>query len=246
MIRVQAFAKTDVGIMRQMNQDFCYANTSREGLLPNLFIVADGMGGHNAGDFASRFCVDKFVELVRNAGAGVISRLSFMESAIKETNEQLIVKAAENPELDGMGTTFVMCTISDENEMDVLNIGDSRLYLIDTDIRQITEDHSLVMEMVKNGEIKKEEARFHPKKNVVTRAISAIGLVIPDMFRVPVKKDDIILLCSDGLSNMIADSEIYDIINENRDDLEKTANTLVDRANRNGGRDNITVVLVKI
>ena len=246
MIRVQAFAKTDVGIMRQMNQDFCYANTSREGLLPNLFIVTDGMGGHNAGDFASRFCVDKFVELVRNAGAGVISRLSFMESAIKETNEQLIVKAAENPELDGMGTTFVMCTISDENEMDVLNIGDSRLYLIDTDIRQITEDHSLVMEMVKNGEIKKEEARFHPKKNVVTRAISAIGLVIPDMFRVPVKKDDIILLCSDGLSNMIADSEIYDIINENRDDLEKTANTLVDRANRNGGRDNITVVLVKI
>ena len=246
MIRVQAFAKTDVGIMRQMNQDFCYANTSREGLLPNLFIVADGMGGHNAGDFASRFCVDKFVELVRNAGAGVISRLSFMESAIKETNEQLIVKAAENPELDGMGTTFVMCTISDENEMDVLNIGDSRLYLIDTDIRQITEDHSLVMEMVKNGEIKKEEARFHPKKNVVTRAISAIGLVIPDMFRVPVKKDDIILLCSDGLSNMIADSEIYDIINENRDDLEKAANTLVDRANRNGGRDNITVVLVKI
>ncbi|MBR4343817.1 MAG: Stp1/IreP family PP2C-type Ser/Thr phosphatase [Lachnospiraceae bacterium] len=243
---MQAFAKTDVGIMRQMNQDFCYANTSREGLLPNLFIVADGMGGHNAGDFASRFCVDKFVELVRNAGAGVISRLSFMESAIKETNEQLIVKAAENPELDGMGTTFVMCTISDENEMDVLNIGDSRLYLIDTDIRQITEDHSLVMEMVKNGEIKKEEARFHPKKNVVTRAISAIGLVIPDMFRVPVKKDDIILLCSDGLSNMIADSEIYDIINENRDDLEKTANTLVDRANRNGGRDNITVVLVKI
>ena len=98
MIRVQAFAKTDVGIMRQMNQDFCYANTSREGLLPNLFIVADGMGGHNAGDFASRFCVDKFVELVRNAGAGVISRLSFMESAIKETNEQLIVKAAENPD----------------------------------------------------------------------------------------------------------------------------------------------------
>ena len=243
---MQAYAKTDVGIMRQMNQDYCYAGTSEKGLLPNLFIVADGMGGHNAGDFASRFCVDKFVELVRNAGAGVVSKLSFLESAIKETNEQLIVKAAENPELEGMGTTFVACTISDDNEMDVLNIGDSRLYLIDSSIRQITEDHSLVMEMVKNGEIKKDEARFHPKKNVVTRAISAIGLVIPDMFRVPVKKDDIILLCSDGLSNMVADSEIYDIINENRDDLEKTANTLVDRANRNGGRDNITVVLIKI
>lgn len=245
---MQAFAKTDVGVMRQMNQDYCYANTAQEGLLPNLFIVADGMGGHNAGDYASRFCVEKFVELIRNAGSGVLSKLSFLEEAIKETNEQLIVKAAENPDLDGMGTTFVACTVSAENEMDVLNIGDSRLYLIDrvSGIKQITEDHSLVMEMVKQGEIKKDEARFHPKKNVVTRAISAIGVVIPDMFRVPVKEGDIILLCSDGLSNMLADFEIYDIINDNRENLEKAANALVERANRNGGKDNITVVLVKI
>ncbi|MBO4336760.1 MAG: protein phosphatase 2C domain-containing protein, partial [Lachnospiraceae bacterium] len=128
---MQAIAKTDVGIMRQMNQDYCYANTAQEGLLPNLFIVADGMGGHNAGDYASRFCVEKFVELIRNAGSGVLSKLSFLEEAIKETNEQLIVKAAENPDLEGMGTTFVACTVSAENEMDVLNIGDSRLYLID-------------------------------------------------------------------------------------------------------------------
>ena len=243
---MQAAAKTDVGVMRQMNQDFCYANTKSEGLLPNLFIVADGMGGHNAGDFASRFCVEKFVELVTKAGPDVVSKLSFLEHAIKETNEQLIIKATENPELEGMGTTFVVATISPDNEMDVLNIGDSRLYLIDNDIRQITEDHSLVMEMVKNGEIKKEEARFHPKKNVVTRAISAIGVVIPDMFRVPVKKGDIILMCSDGLSNMVADNEIYAIINENRDDLNMAADILIERANRNGGRDNITVVLIKI
>ena len=243
---MQAYAKTDVGIMRQMNQDYCYINLNQEGLLPNLFIVADGMGGHNAGDFASRFCVEKFVELIRNAGTGVVSKLSFLESAIRETNEQLIIKATENPELEGMGTTFVAATVSQNNEMDVLNIGDSRLYLIDSEIRQITEDHSLVMEMVKNGEIKKEEARFHPKKNVVTRAISAIGVVIPDLFRVPVKKGDIILLCSDGLSNMVADNEIYDIINENRDDLNTCSDILVDRANRNGGKDNITVVLIKI
>ena len=244
---MQACAKTDVGVMRQVNQDYCYANTNSEGLLPNLFIVADGMGGHNAGDYASRFCVEKFVELVRNAGTGVASKLSFLESAIRETNEQLIMRAAENPELEGMGTTFVAATVSDDYEMDVLNIGDSRLYLIDQDgINQITEDHSLVMEMVRNGELKKEEIRFHPKKNVVTRAISAIGVVIPDMFRVPVKKDDIILLCSDGLSNMIADSEIYDIINGNRESMEKTADELIERANRNGGKDNISVVLIKI
>ena len=243
---MQACAKTDVGIMRQMNQDYCYASTESLGLLPNLFIVADGMGGHNAGDFASRFCVEKFVELVRNAGTGVISKLSFLENAIRETNEQLIIKATDNPELEGMGTTFVAATVTDNKEMDVFNIGDSRLYLIDSSIRQITEDHSLVMEMVKNGEIKKEEARFHPKKNVVTRAISAIGVVIPDMFRVPVKQGDIILLCSDGLSNMVADNEIYDIINENRNNLNECADILVDRANRNGGKDNITVVLIKI
>jgi len=232
--------------MRQMNQDYCYANTRPEGLLPNLFIVADGMGGHNAGDYASRFCVEKFVEIIRNAGTGVVSKLSFLENAIRETNEQLIVTAAENPELEGMGTTFVACTVSDDNEMDVLNIGDSRLYLINSDIRQITEDHSLVMEMVKNGEIKKDEARFHPKKNVVTRAISAIGVVIPDMFRVPVKKGDIVLLCSDGLSNMLADPEIFDIVRENRSDLGKTAEILIEKANSNGGKDNITVVLVEI
>ena len=244
---MQACAKTDVGIMRQVNQDYCYANTKAEGLLPNLFIVADGMGGHNAGDYASRFCVEKFVELVRNAGTGVASKLSFLENAIRETNEQLIMKAAENPDLEGMGTTFVAATVSDNYEMDVLNIGDSRLYLIDSEeINQITEDHSLVMEMVRNGELKKEEVRFHPKKNVVTRAISAIGVVIPDMFRVPVKKDDIVLLCSDGLSNMIADSEIYDIINGNRADIDKMAEELIDRANRNGGKDNISVVLIKI
>ena len=199
---MQSCAKTDVGIMRQMNQDYCFADNNRVGLLPNLFIVADGMGGHNAGDFASRFCVEKFVEIMRNAGEGVLSRLSFIEDAIRETNEQLIVKAAENSELEGMGTTFVAATIDSDNIMNVINIGDSRLYVIDSDIWQVTEDHSLVMEMVKNGDIKKEEARFHPKKNVVTRAISAMGVVIPDMFEVPLEKGNIVLLCSDGLSNI--------------------------------------------
>lgn len=246
MIWVQSCAKTDVGIMRQVNQDYCYASNERVGLLSNLFIVADGMGGHNAGDFASRFCVEKFVDILRNAGDGVISRLSFIEDAIRETNEQLIVKAAENAELEGMGTTFVAATIDETNTMNVINIGDSRLYVIDSDIWQVTEDHSLVMEMIKNGEIKKEEARFHPKKNVVTRAISAMGVVIPDMFEVPVRKGNIILLCSDGLSNMVADSEILEVVKCYDDNLEKCADVLIDRANKNGGRDNISVVLVKI
>ncbi len=243
---MQSCAKTDVGIMRQMNQDYCFASEKPVGLLPNLFIVADGMGGHNAGDFASRFCVERFVDIMRNAGEGILSRLSFIEDAIRDTNEQLIVKAAENPELEGMGTTFVAATIDSENIMNVINIGDSRLYVINSDIWQVTEDHSLVMEMVKNGDIKKEEARFHPKKNVVTRAISAMGVVIPDMFEVPLNKGDIILLCSDGLSNMVADSEILEVVKEYEEDLVKCTDVLVDRANKNGGKDNISVVLVKI
>lgn len=232
--------------MRQMNQDYCFADNNRVGLLPNLFIVADGMGGHNAGDFASRFCVEKFVEIMRNAGEGVLSRLSFIEDAIRETNEQLIVKAAENSELEGMGTTFVAATIDSDNIMNVVNIGDSRLYVIDSDIWQVTEDHSLVMEMVKNGDIKKEEARFHPKKNVVTRAISAMGVVIPDMFEVPLEKGNIVLLCSDGLSNMLADSEILETVKEYDENLDRCAEVLIDRANKNGGKDNISVVLVRI
>ena len=243
---MQSCAKTDVGLTRQINQDYCYATDNPCGLLPNLYIVADGMGGHNAGDFASRFCVEKFVELMQDAGEGVLSKLSYIEDAIRETNEQLIIKAAEDPNLDGMGTTFVAATVNEKNEMDVINIGDSRLYVINSDIKQITHDHSLVEEMVKNGDLKKEEARFHPKKNVVTRAISAMGVVVPDMFRVPLKKDDVVLLCSDGLSNMLADNEILDIIKECLPDLVETAKTLIQRANQNGGKDNITVVLIKI
>lgn len=243
---MQSCAKTDVGLMRQVNQDYCFATDRPCGLLPNLYIVADGMGGHNAGDFASRFCVEKFVELMQNAGNGVVSRLNYMEDAVRETNEQLIIKAAESSELEGMGTTFVACTVNSKNELDVLNIGDSRLYVINSEIRQITEDHSLVAEMVRNGDLKKEEARFHPKKNVVTRAISAMGVVVPDMFRVPLKKDDIVLLCSDGLSNMLADNEIFDIIVANSSNLDELAEILIQRANQNGGKDNISVVLVKI
>ena len=231
--------------MRRMNQDYCYASTGSLGILPNLFIVADGMGGHNAGDFASRFCVEKFVELITKAGSGVISKLSFLETAIRETNEQLIIKATENPELEGMGTTFVMATVSDGNEMDVLNIGDSRLYLIDTAIRQITEDHSLVAEMVKKGELSKEEARFHPKKNVVTRALSALGVVTPDFFSLKLEKGAIALLCSDGLSNMLSDAEIFEIISDYREDLSSAVQILIDRANDNGGKDNISAILIK-
>ncbi len=239
---MKAFSATDVGQKREVNQDYIYCNENAVGALPNLFIVADGMGGHNAGDFASRFCVENMVETLQLSSEKTI--IGMIENAITETNEKLILQSKEKVGLEGMGTTLVLATIS-EHIMYVANIGDSRLYLINDTIKQITQDHSLVEEMVKTGEIKKEEARFHPKKNIITRAIGANNKVIPDFFEISVKEDDIILLCSDGLSNMLDDQELYQIVHQYKDDLKKAVEVLLLRANECGGKDNIAVVLVQ-
>lgn len=241
---MRSYAKTDVGLMRQMNQDYIYANDEGVGILPSLYIVADGMGGHNAGDFASRFCVETFVDKM-NAETDRTSIISSVGDALRRTNEELIVKSSESPDLDGMGTTFVAAIIDGSGLMYVANIGDSRLYLIHDGIEQITEDHSLVEEMVRNGDIHKDEARFHPKKNIVTRAISAAGVVSPDLFEVQLKAGDLVLLCSDGLSNMLSDRDIYDIVIRYPDEPETAVNELVSKANDNGGRDNISAVLIR-
>lgn len=244
---MRSVGMTDVGISRQVNQDYIFTSDTTVGVLPNLYIVADGMGGHNAGDFASRFCVEHFMGYLNEIKETPISYISCIEEGIKRTNEQLIMAAAEKPEYDGMGTTFVLATVNKDAVMNVANVGDSRLYLVGKNgIRQITEDHSLVAEMVKEGEISKEEARFHPKKNVVTRALSASCVVIPDMFEVRLSEDDIVLLCSDGLSNMMADDEIYEIVNANRESLMAVGESLVAKANENGGKDNISVVLFSL
>ncbi len=242
---MRSYAQTDIGIVRQMNQDFIFASDQPVGVLANLYIVADGMGGHKAGDFASRFCVEKFTELIREAGPDQYSIITLIEESLRQTNEQLMFKAAESTDYDGMGTTFVGCTISDDGTMIAMNIGDSRLYLVNKEIKQITEDHSLVAEMVRKGEIKKEEARFHPKKNVVTRAISAAGVAIPDFFEVRLQPGDIVLLCSDGLSNMVSDSDIFEIVNAHRESLQDIGICLIQRANDNGGKDNVSVVLAQ-
>lgn len=242
MAFMNAFALTDVGMTRSENQDYLLCLNEPVGEFSNMFIVADGMGGHNAGDFASRFCVEEFVSLIKE-GKG-ITPINKIDLAIKETNERLIEKAADKPEYAGMGTTFVGATVI-ENMMYVFNIGDSRLYVINDTITQITEDHSLVSEMVKNGELKKEEARFHPNKNIVTRAISANGVVSPDFFEVELFEKDIVLLCSDGLSTMLDDEEIFRIVQNNAEDLPAIATKLVSAANENGGKDNISVVLFR-
>lgn len=240
---MKSFSITDIGEKRQVNQDYVFCEEKDIGSFPNMFIVADGMGGHNAGDYASRFCVEVFTNKIKENQQK--TPIGMISEALQNTNDLLLNEARVNEDLQGMGTTFVVATIID-SVMYVANIGDSRLYVIGDEIKQITEDHSLVEEMVKNGELDRKDVRFHPNKNIITRALGANTIVIPDYFEVTLKKEDTILICSDGLTNMLDDKEIMKIVKEYPDDLEISAKTLVKRANENGGKDNISIVIVKM
>jgi protein phosphatase len=240
---LKAFSITDIGERRRINQDYVFCSENAIGKLPNLFIVADGMGGHNAGDYASRFCVEFFTQ--RICVSEMATPISAIEAALAQTNEALISKSKEQSELEGMGTTFVVATIFDK-EMYVANIGDSRLYVIGNEMKQITEDHSLVEAMVKTGELDRDEARVHPNKNIITRALGANVTVEPDFFEVNLNDGDIVLMCSDGLTNMLEDKTIEEIVRKHSDDLEKTAEDLVRCANENGGKDNIAIIIIQV
>lgn len=230
---------TDTGKVRSHNEDSVniVKNDSKEYLL----IVADGMGGHKAGDFASRYTVETFLESVRNSIEE--NPISIIEEGIKVANLSLIERSYESIDREGMGTTFVVATVIG-NSIYIANIGDSRLYLVNNEIQQITRDHSLVEEMINLGEINRKNARTHEKKNIITRAIGADSDVVPDFFEIEYSKGDIILMCSDGLSNMIEDEDIKLIINEGTE-LSDIIQKLIDKANENGGKDNISVVLVE-
>ena len=241
---MESVAITDVGVHREVNQDFVYCNDNSVGILPNLYIVADGMGGHKAGDFASRFCVGEFEKEIKNVTGRTV--IGSMESAIRHTNEELLKIAATNPDYEGMGTTFVAVTITERTAV-VANIGDSRMYLLskEGELRQITEDHSLVEEMIRDGKLDPKEAKHHPKKNVITRALGAAEHVIPDFFEIEAEEGEYILLCSDGLTNMVEDEMIRSIILEPEQTLSVRAEHLIDAANTQGGKDNISVILIK-
>ena len=237
---LKTFSVTDIGKKRKLNQDYVFSSDRKIGNLSNVFSVADGMGGHNAGDYASRYTVDTMVEEIERSFEQ--SPVKILENAIKTANHKLREKAAENPNLFGMGTTVVACTVLGRY-LQVANVGDSRLYVINDKITQITRDHSLVEEMVRMGGIDRVSARNHPDKNIITRAIGATGNVNIDFFEVPLRDGDIILMCSDGLSNMIEDSEILKIVTS-EESLESKAAGLISTANENGGNDNISVVLI--
>ena len=239
---MKTFSITDIGQKRKINEDAMYTSENPVGNLPNLFIVADGMGGHNAGEYASSYAVDVVVNTIRDI---MIEQepVPIFEKATQRANEQVMQKAAEDESKAGMGTTIVATTIVG-NRMYVANVGDSRLYIVGQQIRQITRDHSLVEEMVRLGEVDKEDAKDHPDKNIITRAIGANKNLVIDFFGVELKEFEYVLMCSDGLTNMVEDEEIRSIIMGQRDIAEK-AERLIKTANKNGGKDNVTVVVIE-
>lgn len=238
---MKTFSITDIGQHRKMNQDYYFTSEIPVGNLPNLFIVADGMGGHNAGEYASRHTVETMVSVAETSNH--TTPVAILEEAIQIANGRLIEKAKEDESMRGMGTTIVAATIID-GRIYVANVGDSRLYIVNSGMKQITRDHSLVEEMVRLGEMDKEAAREHPDKNIITRAVGAAKEVEIDFFEEDLKPEDEVLMCSDGLTNMIEDEDIRRIIKGQRDIAEK-AEKLVETANHNGGRDNITVVVIE-
>ena len=230
---------TDPGKVRDHNEDSVVIteNANKEILLA----VADGMGGHKAGDYASRYTVETLEKLIRESTLS--EPAAIIESAVKQANTMLLEEANNHEEMKGMGTTLVICTIHD-NVLTVANVGDSRLYLINDKIRQLSKDHSLVEEMVRLGGIKAEEARNHPDKNIITRAIGVKEDVEPDIYEYRLKKGDMILMCTDGLSNMVEDEDMFNIVKGSRDAVE-AVQMLIEKANSNGGRDNIGVIVAE-
>ena len=236
---MKTFSITDVGMVRQVNQDYVYTTDNPLGPLPNLFVVADGMGGHQAGDYASKYTVEVLRRELKQSEEEDVEKA--LISAIKTANREIIKKASQDPHLKGMGTTVVVATIVNQM-MYFANVGDSRLYLINQGITQLTKDHSLVEEMVRLGGIKPEEAKSHPDKNIITRAIGAKAEVDVDFYEHRLKRGDIILMCTDGLSNMVEDEELFHIVQGGRDIVE-AGTSLVEAAKENGGTDNIGLVL---
>lgn len=234
-------AKTDLGRKRAINQDYVYGTAEPVGQLPNLYLLADGMGGHKAGDYASRFLIEELKSYLAKADGGPTIRL--LDHGINLVNGMLHEKAGENPDLSGMGTTLVACVVEGQTAV-IANVGDSRAYLIHrNNIRQITRDHSYVEEMVERGYMSRGSRDYLASKNIITRAVGIDREVEVDFFEVDVEPGDMILMCSDGLTNMVDDGSIFNIVKDTSGIAER-AETLIDIANINGGKDNIAVILI--
>ena len=240
------YCLTDKGKVRTTNEDFAFASDKSVGSLGNLFIVADGMGGENAGDYASEFAVKKVVELLRSGEEEFIGKDEVVEQirdSISEANWQLFEIARRDATKAGMGTTMVCATFLD-GHLHVSSVGDSRLYVQrGKNLFQITLDHSYVQEMVRNGEITEEAAKHHKYKSRITRAVGAESMVKVDFFDIPVDDIDRVLMCTDGLTNMVSDEEISRVLSKDISPKQQ-AQTLLTKALDAGGKDNVTIIVI--
>lgn len=242
---MRAVGKSVRGMKRENNEDAIFV--SRPGDYPeDLYIVADGMGGHNGGEVASAEAVRAFIKyIVKNHPAAVKSGelLELMTEAAQFSNRAVFEKSRTSPELYGMGTTITASLISGGRAY-IIHAGDSRLYVFRSGkLKQITKDHSYVMEMVKMGEITKEEAKVHPKRNIITRALGTDMELDIDATVLPLEESDVLLMCTDGLDNMVTDDRIEEILNKETKMEDKLAE-LIDTANEKGGFDNISIILI--
>ncbi len=241
---MKATGLSDIGRQRDKNEDAIFMSLKSLGKLPNLFIIADGMGGHQGGEYASQFAIHYFNDFIREKDFYLSDQtiLDILVEGVLYANEKLYITSRKEETLRGMGTTFIVSTII-HNHIYIANVGDSRLYLMDKDIKKITCDHSLVEEMWRKGNLSKEEIKNHPNKNIITRAVGTEKTVKVDTYKVDLLPYQYILMCSDGLTNMLSDKEMVDILLSNNK-LGKKAQHLIDKANEQGGFDNISVIII--
>jgi len=239
---LQIFSKTDRGRVRTDNQDAYFAGKITDDAV--FAVVCDGMGGANAGNVASELAVRHISEYVIRSyrdGMDMTDTEKTLKNAIVSANISLYDKAVNNAELAGMGTTAVAAFVKDGTAV-IAHVGDSRIYLVNGEIKQLTRDHSVVQSLIESGKITPEDAKVHPRKNVITRALGAEENVAVDSDCLNLSNGDTLLLCSDGLTNFLDDKDILTVFQNN--DISAVAERLVEEANKNGGGDNITVVTV--
>lgn len=241
---IKAYAKTDIGKVREMNQDDYHISNSLDEV--QLYMLADGMGGYKGGEIASNQAIQSAKSYIENNFKEIEkdkdSIIQLLASSMEYANMVVYEKSKENKELEGMGTTLEIVLIYN-NKAYIGHIGDSRIYRIRKSfIRKLTQDHSYVQKLVKDGEITPEQAEHHPKKNMLMKALGCNAFVEPDVMVKGFLKDDILVICSDGLSNLVNQEEIYNI---SKEDIEQAPKELVNLANERGGYDNITVIVIK-
>ncbi len=237
------FAKSDIGKARDINQDYYYIPSSDDDL--KLFILADGMGGYNGGEVASKLATESVKNYIENNFNQIEHTrdeiLKLIKNATEYANMVVFEKSKMQEELQGMGTTLDICFIYN-NKIYIGHVGDSRVYRIRGEIiRKLTKDHSYVQQLVEDGKITREEANNHPKKNMLTKALGCTAYVEPDIRARNWEKGDILVMCSDGLTNMVEEKEIYLVVKQNP---ETAPNKLIELANEAGGYDNITVITI--